>query len=390
MRLREATAAVGRVSRAVTPFGRLVLVTSVAGWWLGGELGWSELVLVGATGVVVFALACLLTLGRATLRVRVGLDRRRVVVGGVARCRVDVEPTAAGRVLPSALELPVGDRVESFDVPGGNREHTEHFDIPTDRRGVVVVGPATTVRGDPLGLLRRTVTWTDPVELFAHPVTVPLESMASGLLRDVEGRTTADLSMSDLAFHALREYVPGDDQRHIHWRSSAKLATPGTFLVRQYLDTRRAHLAVVVDGDAAAYPDAEHFETAVSVGASIAVRAIADEVETSVLAAGQVAHRAAARPALDAFTRAVTGPTPLIASVTRVVQVVPDMTTAIVVTGTGLSFAELRATTAAFAPEVRKVVVRVDHSARTALSGDVLTLGRLADLPALLVGGGLG
>ncbi|MFI9006794.1 DUF58 domain-containing protein [Actinosynnema sp. NPDC053489] len=389
MRAGGVAAVAGRALGAVTPLGRLVVAASVAAWWAGGGLGWSELELLGATGAVAFALACLLTIGRATLRVRVDLDRRRVVVGGVARCRVDVEPAAAGRVPPSALELPVGDRVEVFDVPGGSGRHTEHLDIPTDRRGVVVVGPATTVRGDPLGLLRRTVAWTEPVELFAHPVTVPLEPLAAGLLRDVEGRTTADLSTSDLAFHALREYVPGDDQRHIHWRSSAKLATPGTFLVRQYLDTRRAHLAVVLDGDAAAYPDGDHFETAVSVGASIAVRALADEVETSVLAAGQVAHRTAARPALDAFTRAAPGSAPLVETAARAVRVVPDLTTAVLVTGPGPSAAALRATLAAFAPEVRTVVLRVDHSARTAPSGDVLTLRDLADLPAVLSGGDL-
>ena len=52
--------------------------------------------------------------------------------------------------------------------------------------------------------------------------------------------------MSDLAFHALREYQPGDDRRYVHWRSSAK---HGRLLVRQFLDTRRSHLAVVVDTD---------------------------------------------------------------------------------------------------------------------------------------------
>ncbi|MEV0677861.1 DUF58 domain-containing protein [Actinosynnema sp. NPDC050436] len=371
----------------VTPLGRVVALASVVLWWAGAQLGWTELVLAGATGLVVFGLACLLTLGRAALRVRVELDRQRVVVGRQANCAVDIAQTTAGRLLPLTLELPVGDQVEVFDVLGGGRRA---FPIPTRRRGVIAVGPATTVRGDPLGLLRRTVTWTDPVELFAHPVTVPLEPLAAGLLRDLEGRATTDLSMSDLAFHALREYAPGDDHRHIHWRSSAKLAAPGRFLVRQYQDTRRAHLAVVVDGFAGAYPDAEHFETAVSAGASIAARAIGDEVETTVLAAGQVAHRAGVRAALDALTRCDTGTEPLVELVSRTVRIMPDVTTAVVVTGPVPTFAELQSVLSAFATEVRTVVVRVDHDNRTALTGDVLSLRELNDLPVLLAGGGLG
>ncbi len=371
----------------ITPLGRVVALGSVVLWWAGARLGWTELVLAGATGLVVFGLGCLLTLGRAALRVRVSLDRERVVVGKQANCTVDIAQTSAGRLVPLALELPVGDGVEFFDVVGGGRRA---FPIPTRKRGVIVVGPATTVRGDPLGLLRRTVTWTDPVELFAHPVTVPLEPLTAGLLRDLEGRETLDLSSSDLAFHALREYTPGDDQRHIHWRSSAKLAEPGRFLVRQYLDTRRAHLAVVVDGFAGSYPDEEHFETAVSAGASVAVRAITDEVETTVLAAGQIAHRTGVRPALDSLTRCEVGSEALVALVARTVQVMPDVTTAVLVTGPVPAFADLQSVRTAFPAEVRSVVVRVDHKGKTGLAGDVLTLRELADLPLLMAGGGLG
>ena len=84
---------------------------------------------------------------------------------------------------------------------------------------------------------------------------VALESLGAGLLRDLEGVSTDAVSQSDLAFHALREYVPGDDLRHVHWRSSAKvMAAAGEtqLLVRQYLDTRRSHATVVVDDDAGA------------------------------------------------------------------------------------------------------------------------------------------
>ena len=82
---------------------------------------------------------------------------------------------------------------------------------------------------------------------------VPLDSLGAGLLRDLEGVATDAISQSDLAFHALREYVPGDDLRHVHWRSSAKAMGSGgenQLLVRQYLDTRRSHATIVVDDGA--------------------------------------------------------------------------------------------------------------------------------------------
>ena len=76
-------------------------------------------------------------------------------------------------------------------------------------------------------------------------------------------------------FDDLREYQPGDDKRYIHWRSSAKA---GKLLVRQFLDTRRSHLTVLVDTDPESYGGSEDLaEVAISVAGSLALRTIADE-----------------------------------------------------------------------------------------------------------------
>src|SRR5690606_1690719 len=116
--------------------------------------------------------------------------------------------------------------------------------------------------------------WTEHVELFVHPRTVPLHGSSSGFLKDLEGRPTKDLSSSDVSSHALREYAPGDDRRHVHWKTSART---GTLMVRQFEETRRSHLAVVLSTNAADYDDPEEFELAVSVAGSLGVQALREE-----------------------------------------------------------------------------------------------------------------
>ncbi len=117
--------------------------------------------------------------------------------------------------------------------------HEQTFPVPTARRGVLEIGPARTVRADPVGLVRREVVWTDRTQLFVHPRTIGIPSMSTGLIRDLEGLADADLAASDVSFHALREYLPGDERRHIHWRSTART---GRYMVRQFEETRRSHL----------------------------------------------------------------------------------------------------------------------------------------------------
>ena len=174
------------------------------------------------------------------------------------------EPRPAADRRRSQLEVPVGDAGRSSAccpacARGGAFD--EQFRIPTERRGVIPVGPARTVRADPIGLMRREIVWSQTVELHVHPRTIAIAALSTGFVRDLEGSPTRDLTASDIAFHALREYVPGDDRRFIHWKSSAKT---GTFMVRQFEETRRSRLMVLLDLDPGAYADDAEFELAVS------------------------------------------------------------------------------------------------------------------------------
>jgi uncharacterized protein (DUF58 family) len=349
-----------------------------------------------AAGALVLVLVCVpLVAGRAVLRVEVELEPRRVVVGTPAAGTVTTTNIGGRRLLPLALELPVGVGTARFMLPslGGFASHEEIFVVPTHHRGVIPVGPATTVRGDPLGVLRRTVSWTGVTELFVHPATVPLEPLGAGLLRDLEGQTTNDISMSDLAFHALREYAPGDDRRYIHWRSSAKLSTSagdGRFMVRQFLDTRRSHVTVVVDARTDSYGSVDELETAISVGASLAVRSLRDEQDTTVVVGTQAVTKGAPQAVLDGFARAVAGPADLADRTARAAQLAPDTSLALLVTGAATSFPEIQRAAAYFPPEVGTVSLRIDPwssaTIRTVGAVVVITLPGLADLAAVLRG----
>ncbi len=386
------------VTSVVTPLGWTVLVAAVILWILSSRLHWIELALIAAFCLIVIVLAIALTIGRTTLRVSVEVHPRRVVVGAPAAGQVSVTNVSRARLFSLALELPIATSKARFSLPSlrPGVAHEELFVVPTDARGVIPIGPATTVRGDPFGLLRRAVPWTEMTELFVHPKTISVPSLGSGLLRDLEGQPTTDLSMSDLAFNALREFAPGDDRRFIHWRSSAKAmgANPqAPFLVRQFLDTRRSQLLVLVDGHAGSYDDPETFEVALQVGASLAVRAILDEMETTVLTGGQFADRKPAHLTLDAFSRAGLGQPPLLHQAGDAVRKAPDTSLAFIVTGPLPAFIDLRVAASRFAPETRKVVIRVDPSNRVDIaesnSVTVLSLPGLTDLPRLLRGIGL-
>ncbi|MDM7853763.1 DUF58 domain-containing protein [Cellulomonas alba] len=373
----------------ITPLGWGTAVVAVLGLVVGRRLGWLELAAVGAACAAVCVVALLMTIGRARYAVDLDLADHRVRVGDRATGGLEIRNAARRRALPSRVELPVGASVAELAVPSlaPGASHDELFSIPTSRRAVIVVGPVRSVRGDPLGLVRRSVRWTQPVELFVHPALVGLAGANAGLLRDLEGQATRDLSESDMSFHALRDYVAGDDRRNIHWRSSAR---HDRLMVKQFEDTRRTLTALALATSPADYTDDDEFELAVSAVASIGVQTLRDERELAVLA-GPGALRVDTPPRLldDCSGLALAaGDAGVVLLGRRVAREAAGASVAVLVTGSGPSDADLRLGARHVPAGTRVLVVRcargADVEVRTQGSLSLATLGTLADLPRLL------
>lgn len=156
----------------------------------------------------------------------------------------------------------------------------EEVVIPAQRRGVLDIGPVTTVRTDPVGLLSHEMHWADIRRLFIHPMTVSVPSTNTGFIRDLEGNPSQIITDSDISFNSIREYQPGDSRRHVHWRSTAKT---GKTMIRNFEETRRSRMVLALGLNPEEYASADEFELAVSSLGSLGVRAIRDGRDVSVL-----------------------------------------------------------------------------------------------------------
>ncbi|WP_431280089.1 DUF58 domain-containing protein [Leifsonia poae] len=271
------------LTAVITPLGWSMIAVVVLALVAGYVFGWTEAVVIGWTALAMLLVATVYLAGRNAYRVHLSLPANRVVVGDKAPGEVQMTNPTRRRLAGVRVEVPVGQGLAEFASPSlaGGETHSDVFVVPTTRRGILPIGPVRTVRADPVGLLRREIVWAESLDLFVHPRTIAIPSMSTGFVRDLEGAPTRDLTSSDVSFHALREYVPGDERRNIHWKSTAKT---GSYMVRQFEQTRRSHLLVALSLSAADYANEEEFELAVSAAGSLGVRAMQDSRTVAVVA----------------------------------------------------------------------------------------------------------
>ena len=393
------------VARTVRPAGVLVVVAATLGLVFGLVFGWVEWLVAAVIALVLLATAVPFLFGARSYAVDLSLAHERAVAGSAVAGAIGVRNTGPRTTLPGRLDIPVGEGLVEVEVPLLRPGHAvdDPLELPDLRRGIVSVGPATTVRADPLGLLRREHAFPDVHDLYVHPRTVTLPSTSAGLIRDLEGSPTRRLVDADMAFHAIREYAPGDSRRQVHWKSTAKT---GRLMVRQYEETRRSRMAVILAIAQDEYADADEFELAVSCAASIGLRAVRDAREVDIVAGGDVPRvirgrlravqrvpAASPRGMLDGFSGIDLLETTMpVGEVCRVAGESGErLSIAFVVTGSRVPLSRLRQAALHFPADATVVGVRCDeraHPRMQAVSGmTVLTVGTIDDLAGLLVRG---
>jgi len=194
----------------------------------------------------------------------------RVHVGTTSRVDLTIRNLRAGGTPVLRLLDPVtGTRGADLLVPplGRGERTVAAYRLPTDRRGLLRIGPLDVVVSDPFGLTRLATVAAPSVALtvFPHvdqidplPYTTGHDPLAGARQPNSLGRTGED-------FYALRPYAVGDDLRRIHWPSSAR---HDELLVRQNELPWQGRTTVLLDVRKVAHRGTS-LEVAVSAAASI-------------------------------------------------------------------------------------------------------------------------
>jgi uncharacterized protein (DUF58 family) len=257
--------------RLLTRQGWLLTGIAVALLVAGRLLGTLELFLLGViSGLLVLGCAIYVRTQRPTIDLARELHPPRVHAGTPSRVdlRVSNQGTRPTPVLGlrDAVSRTRGARLIVGPLEPGTSVRAA-YRLPTDRRGVIQIGPLETVRTDPFGLASITTKASGVSELTIYPhidevrpipQTTGNDPMAGADHPNALGRSGED-------FYALRRYVVGDDLRRVHWPSTAR---HDELMVRQDELPWQARATLLVDVRATTNT-ADSLELLVSAAASI-------------------------------------------------------------------------------------------------------------------------
>ncbi|GAA3533985.1 DUF58 domain-containing protein [Nonomuraea rosea] len=274
----------------ITRAGWGLVAASALVYAVGAPLGYAQSAVLAVAGLVAVGAGALWTLSGARLDVRREVTPVKVARGDPAVALLHVRN--AGRRRRSGLVARDTCRGVSVtvEVPPLARDtaRTVSYRLPTRRRGETRVGPLVLDRTDPFGLVRRSIAYGRPDLLLVRPRTVPLTPPHAGRQRHLDGLVSRSAPNGATSFNGLRDYVIGDDLRHVHWRSTART---GVLMVKELTDVNLPSTVTLLDTRPGAYEGDDEFELAVDVAASVACSVTRDRFPVRLLTGmGELLH----------------------------------------------------------------------------------------------------
>jgi uncharacterized protein (DUF58 family) len=273
----------------LTRNGGWFAVLAIACLVAGLALSYREVVTIGLALIGCLVVAGVSVLMRPNLEVKREVSPYRVNEGEGASGVITVTNAGRRRSAPVEATETLGRSTITMTLPAlaPGATHTAVYRLPTERRGCYTVGPLHISRSDPLGLVRVSQADSAESSLWVLPRIHKASPIPTGRSQELEGPTSNSAPRGGIAFHSLRDYVPGDDPRLIHWRSTART---GTLMVRHTVITNEPRLLIVLDTSTEPYDD-ESFEDAVRVAASLVSAGVEKRYPTDFRTTGGVSGR---------------------------------------------------------------------------------------------------
>jgi uncharacterized protein (DUF58 family) len=148
----------------------------------------------------------------------------------------------------TSIPQAAGLRILTWVLSGQNRTYLNRTWLT--RRGAFSLGPTTIASGDPFGLFPVKQTFPAADNLLVLPLIVPIDRFYSplGLL---PGGKAIRRKAHEVTPHAsgLRDYVPGDPLKRIHWPSAARR---DKLMVKEFEQDPQAEVWIFLDAQRAA------------------------------------------------------------------------------------------------------------------------------------------
>jgi uncharacterized protein (DUF58 family) len=236
-----------KFSRASRWLLAVMILVGLGGWAVTGLLIYTRLVYLGL--LLLMGAASWTLLSMRGIRLQRKARTLRASMGEVFEERFEVQkdawPGCAWLEVLNQSGLPMAAGSRLLTRIGARQRRFYIARSPLTRRGAFLLGPTVLASGDPFGLftIRKWIPAMDTLVIL--PMSFPISTFPPppGLLPG--GKTIRQRSY-DVTPHAagVREYVPGDPMKRIHWPSTAHR---GRFMVKEFEQDPQADIWIFLD-----------------------------------------------------------------------------------------------------------------------------------------------